>query len=261
MTTALITGASSGIGAEFARQLAANQQDLVLVARSQDKLNQLAEQLSQQHGIRAEVIVQDLTEPQASLAVTHRVEELGLTVDLLVNNAGFGTYGSFAESNLDRQSSMVQLNIMALVELTHLFLPAMVKRSQGGIINVASIAAFQPMPYWSVYAASKAFVLSFSEALWAEVKDAGIKVLALCPGPTESEFFKVADVSGNLAMNSSVNQLDTAENVVKSALESLQDGQPNVVTGGLINQVIVNLPRLLPRDTLVSLVEQQFRGN
>lgn len=258
MKTALITGASSGIGAEFARQLAAKKLDLVLLARSQDKLDHLAAELRQQHNIQADVIVQDLAEPGASFSVARQVEELGMVIDLLVNNAGFGTYGPFAESVLERQTSMIQLNTSALVELTHVFLPTMLERRQGGIINVSSIAAFQPMPYWSVYAASKAFVLSFSEALWAEIKETGVKVLALCPGPTESQFFEVADLPSNSEM-SGLNQLESAENVVKSALAALESGQPNTVTGGLMTQVIANLPRLLPRDVLVGIVEKQFR--
>jgi short-subunit dehydrogenase len=261
MTTALITGASSGIGAEFARQLAAKHHDLVLVARSQDKLAQLAEQLQQLHGIRADVVVQDLTEPGATHAVHHNIEELGITVDLLINNAGFGGYGPFAESQLERQTTMIKLNILALVELTHLFLPAMVNRRQGQIINVSSIAGFQPMPYWSVYAASKAFVLSFTEALWAEVKDSGVRVLALCPGPTESEFFKVADIPTTPEMGQTLNQLESADKVVRAALEALETGPSNVVTGGFMNQVIVNLSRLLPREALVNLVEKQFRSS
>ena len=261
MKTALITGASSGIGAEFARQLAAKKLDLVLVARSQDKLNHLAEELGQQYGVRADVIVQDLTETGASVSVARQVETLGVVIDLLINNAGFGDYGPFVESVLDQQTSMIQLNISALVELTHVFLPTMLERRQGGIINVSSIAGFQPMPYWSVYAASKAFVLSFSEALWAEVKEKGVKVLALCPGPTESKFFDVAKVPSNSDMSSSLNQLDSVENVVKSALTALESGQPNVVTGGVMTQIIANLPRLLPRDVLVDLVEKQFRSS
>ncbi|MEM9809142.1 MAG: SDR family oxidoreductase [Cyanobacteria bacterium P01_D01_bin.56] len=260
MKTALITGASSGIGAEFARQLAAKKRDLVLVARSQDKLNQLAEQLQQQHSIRAHVISQDLTEPNAAASVARQIEELGIVIDLLINNAGFGDYGSFSESLLERQTSMIQLNISVLVELTHAFLPAMIERQNGDIINVSSIAGFQPMPYWSVYAASKAFVLSFSEALWAEVKDKGVKVLALCPGPTESNFFKVANVSKNSEISSNLNQLDSVTNVVKSALGALESGQPNMVTGGLMTQMIANIPRVLPRDVLVDLVEKQFRN-
>ena len=261
MKTALITGASSGIGAEFARQLAAKKLDLILVARSQDKLNHLADQLRQQHSIRTEVILQDLTEPNAAATVANQIKDLDLTIDLLINNAGFGDYGSFSDSQLQRQTSMIQLNISALVALTHAFLPTMLERKQGGIINVASIAGFQPMPYWSVYAASKAFVLSFSEALWAEVKDKGVNVLALCPGPTESNFFKEAEVPSDSDMSSNLNQLDSVENVVTSALAALDAGESNTVTGGLMTQVIANLPRVLPRDVLVGLVEKQFRGS
>ncbi|MEO0870040.1 MAG: SDR family oxidoreductase [Cyanobacteria bacterium J06642_11] len=260
MKIALITGASSGIGAEFARQLAAKKLDLVLTARSQDKLDNLAEQLRQQHGIRTYIITQDLAEPGAASSVARQVEEFGIVVDLLINNAGFGAYGSFSESHLERQASMIQLNISALVELTHAFLPAMLKRHEGRIINVSSIAGFQPMPYWSVYAASKAFVLSFSEALWAEVKEKGVKVLALCPGPTESNFFAVAEVPSNSEMSSNLNQLDSVKSVVTSALIALESGQSNIVTGGLMTQLIANLPRVLPRDVLVGLVEKQFRS-
>ena len=260
MSTALITGASSGIGAEFARQLAAQHQHLVLVARSQDKLDHIAEQMHQQHGIQTTVIAQDLTVPQAALSVQRKVEALGLTINLLVNNAGFGTYGPFSQEPLAQQTAMIQLNIMALVELTHLFLPGMLAKSRGGIINVSSIGGFQPMPYWSVYAASKAFVLSFSEALWAEVKDQGVNVLALCPGPTESEFFKVANLPSNVNMGGTLGQLDSPRDVVRAALNALNKGQANMVTGGVMNQVIVNMSRLMPRETLVSLIEQQFRG-
>lgn len=259
ITTALITGASTGIGAEFARQLAAKKVNVVLVARSGDKLSLLAQQLHQTHGIKTDVIVQDLSVPAATKAVRQTVDDLGLTIDLLVNNAGFGEYGPFVESQLDRQTAMVQLNVTALMELTHLFLPDMVKQQRGSIINVASIGGFQPMPYWSVYAASKAFVLSFSEAVWAEVKDQGVRVLALCPGPTESEFFKVANVHSTLKLNTSMGQLESAENVVKSALKALDEGSSNLVTGNLINQMIVNLPRFLPRDMLVGVIEKQFR--
>lgn len=156
MNTALITGASSGIGETFARELAAQNTNLILVARSQDKLDQLAQQLQTQHPIQAEVIVQDLTAPGACQSVFERVMQQGLQVDLLINNAGFGDYGNFTDRPLEKQVAMIQLNVTALVELTHLFLPGMKQRQSGGIINLASIAAFQPLPYISVYAATKA---------------------------------------------------------------------------------------------------------
>ena len=260
MTTALITGASSGIGAEFAQQLAAKQTDLILVSRSQDKLEELATKLEQQHCINAEVIVQDLTEPAAGKTLFDLVAHKGLTVDLLINNAGFGDYGDFSDRNLTKQLSMIQLNITVLTELTGLFLPAMKQRGKGAIINISSIAGFQPLPYMSVYAATKAFVLNFTEALWAENKDSGVRILAVCPGPTESKFFKAADFPDSFTESQSKTMSMTpTEDVVVEALKALDKGQSTLVTGGLGNQIIVNLPRFVPRDFLVSAVEKQFK--
>ena len=269
MTTALITGASSGIGAEFARQLAAKQTDLILVARSQDKLEELASKLEQQYCINAEVIVQDLTEPAAGKTLFDLVGQKGLTVDLLINNAGFGDYGEFGDlskeeeqrdRNLIKQLSMIQLNITVLTELTGLFLPVMKQRGDGGIINISSIAGFQPLPYMSVYAATKAFVLNFTEALWAENKDSGVRILAVCPGPTESEFFKVADFPDSFAESQGKTMSMTpTEDVVTESLKALDKGQSTLVTGGLGNQIIVNIPRFVPREFLVSAVEKQFK--
>jgi short-subunit dehydrogenase len=257
MQTALITGASFGIGEAFARYLAQRQTNLILVARSAERLSSLAQQLAQQHSIRVEVIVQDLATPGASTKLKTAVDALSMSVNLLINNAGFGDFGPFMESDLVRQTAMVQLNVTTVMELTHLFLPAMVARAQGGIINVSSIAGFQPMPYWSVYAATKAFVLSFTEALWAENRHSGVKFLALCPGPTESEFFKRASLPDH--QSDGMQKLATADNVVEAAMQAYEAGQPTAVTGGLSNHVIVNLHRFLPRETLVGIVEQQFR--
>ncbi|MDY7024336.1 MAG: SDR family oxidoreductase [Cyanobacteriota bacterium] len=257
MTTALITGASFGIGETFATELASRQTNLVLVARSQDKLTQLAQQLSQQHQIQTYVIAKDLTEPGATQAVFDEITQQGMTIDLLINNAGFGDYGAFAERDLQKQVKMIQLNITALVELSHLFLAPMRQRRSGSIINVASIAAYQPIPYMSIYAATKAFVLHFSEALWAENKDNGIHILALCPGPTESRFFEVAEFPST--MGDSKGKLVPAEEVVKDALQAVEKNQPVAVTGGFGNQVIANISRFFPRETVVSLVEKQFK--
>ncbi|NEN93192.1 MAG: SDR family NAD(P)-dependent oxidoreductase, partial [Okeania sp. SIO3H1] len=151
------------------------------------------------------------------------------------------------------------LNITALVELTHLFLPRMQQNKSGAIINVSSIGGFQPLPYMSVYGATKAFVLSFSEALWAENQDLGVKILALCPGPTESEFFQRAEFPKSVG-GSSMSKLTPTEEVVKDALQALEKNQSNAVTGGFLNQVIVNASRFFPRETLVSAVEKQFRS-
>ncbi len=257
MPTALITGASSGIGEAFAWELAARKMNLILVARSRAKLEQLASELQAQYKIQTEVIVQDLTAPGAASAVYEAIAQKNLSVELLINNAGFGDYGAFSDRPLTRQSEMIQLNITALVELTHLFLPQMQQRRSGSIVNIASIAAFQPMPYLSVYAATKAFVLSFSEALWAENRPYGVRVLAVCPGATETNFFKVAEFPSS-ENRTSAQQLASTEQVVREALAALENNQPNVITGGFANQVIVNLHRFLPRESIVNLIEKQF---
>ena len=258
MNTALITGASYGIGAAFARALATRQTNLILVARSQERLQRLARALESEFAIKVQVIVQDLSQPDGSQAVRKVVNELGWQVDLLVNNAGFGDYGEFAQQELTRQLNMIQLNISAMVALTHYFLPGMQARGSGNIINVSSIAGFQPLPYLSVYAASKAFVLSFTEALWAENRETGVHCLALCPGPTETEFFVNAKMPLKLANNNS-SSLTSAEVVVQQALDALEKKESTLVTGGLANQFIVNVSRFLPRSWLVSAVEKQFR--
>jgi uncharacterized protein len=261
MTTALITGASSGIGKTFARELAAKKTDLILVARSQDKLDQLGTELSSKYQIKTSVIVQDLTEAQAGQLVFDTVQGQNLTVDLLINNAGFGDYGAFGDRPLSKQMAMVQLNISAVVELTGLFLPLMQQKRAGAIINVSSIAGFQPIPYMSVYAASKAFILNFSEALWAENKDLGVKILAVCPGPTESQFYQRADFPDSASVSSSMSMNKaSAEKVVKESLKALDKAQSTVVAGGFANQIIVNLPRLVPRDFLVDIVGKQFKN-
>lgn len=259
MTTALITGASSGIGQAFAEELAQRKNDLVLVARSEAKLHHIARQLQEDFAIKAEVIVQDLTLPQAGKAVLDRVKERGLVIDLLINNAGFGDYGAFVDRSVSKQLEMIQLNITALVELTGLFLPEMKQRGRGSIINISSIAGFQPLPYMSIYAATKAFVLNFTEALWAENKDSGVNILAVCPGPTESRFFKEAEFPESFG-GANMNSLTPAEDVVKEALKALDKNQSTVVTGGISNQLLVNVPRFVPRDLLVSAVEKQFKS-
>ena len=259
MKTALITGASSGIGEKFARELAAKKTNLVLVARSQDKLEKLARELTDKYQVQTEVIVRDLSQLAAGQAVFDAVQAKGLFIDLLINNAGFGDYGTFSDRPLSKQIAMVQLNITAVVELTGLFLPLMQQKSSGAIINISSIAGFQPIPYMSVYAATKAFVLSFSEALWAENKDLGVKILAVCPGPTESEFYNRADFPDS-ATGLNGMTMATSEQIVQETFKALDKKQSNVVTGGFANQMIVNLPRLVPRDLLVNVVGKQFKN-
>ncbi len=208
--TVLVTGASMGIGAVFARELARIGARPVLVARSKDKLDELAKELEGAH-----VIAEDLGKPGAARRVFDAVTALGLDVDVLINNAGFGLHGPFAELSIDTQRESIELNVTALVELTHVFLP-MLERRQGGVIQVASTAAFQPVPYLAVYAASKAFVLSFSEALWDEYRGRGVRVLALCPGATDSAFFARSGEGAALGKKAA------PEDVVRLGLEAFR---------------------------------------
>ncbi|NJN22197.1 MAG: SDR family oxidoreductase [Leptolyngbya sp. RL_3_1] len=259
MTTALITGASSGIGAVFAEKLAASQHDLVLVARSADKLQALANRLSQQHGIQATVIAQDLTAADGPKRVWDQLASQGIEVDVLINNAGYGTYGEFATGELDNHLNMIQLNVVALVDLAYRCLQGMKARGSGSIVNIGSTASFQALPYLGIYAATKAFVLSFSEALWQECKPYGVKVLAVCPGPTETEFFKVADFPTSLGESVGQNYA-SPEAVVDEALKALEKGQANVVTGGDHEPGVGECRAVLPRETLVGAVGKMFKG-
>lgn len=222
---ALVTGATGGIGKEFATRYAARGLDLILVARREAELAAIAEELTRSHGCRAEVRVCDLTDAAARAAL---VEELrGRQVDVCVNNAGYGMYGPLAEADADRTSAMVELNCQALVELSQAVLPGMVERRSGTIINVASTAAFQPLAQMAVYAATKAFVLSFSQALWSECKGTGVKVTAICPGPTETAFFEVAGADDVMT------QRRTSEQVVATALAAVEKGRAYAVDGTL----------------------------
>jgi short-subunit dehydrogenase len=250
-TNALITGASSGIGEAFARRLAAGGTNLALVARSEDKLHLLAGELSEKHRIRAEVIAADLSAPGAAQAVWEEAARRGLSVDLLINNAGFGTYGTFDSLPRARETEEISLNVTALVELTHLFLPAMLAQHSGAVINVASTAAFQPVPYMAVYGATKAFVLSFSEALWAEYKPHGLRVLAFCPGPVDTAFAETAGTP--LAGHG-----PAAESVVQIALQALSRGRSYVIPGGGNYRQSWG-SRLLPRAAIAQISERMMR--
>ncbi|ARV59670.1 oxidoreductase [Nostocales cyanobacterium HT-58-2] len=258
MSTALITGASSGIGKAFAEELATRNTNLVLVARSEEKLNKIAKQLQEKHNIHIDILVKDLTETGATDAVFDAIKAKGLTIDLLINNAGFAHYGDFAESDGERQVKMVQLNILALVDLTHKFLPGMRQRRSGNIINVSSLTAFQPMPYISVYGASKAFIVSFSQALWAENRHYGVRVLVTCPGPVETNFFTEANFPPALAART--NKISTSEQVVRESLKALERGDSIVVIGGLRTHLITKLSPFVPRKTLLSILEKQFKA-
>jgi len=190
MNTTLITGASSGIGAAFARKFAALGRNVFLVARSEDKLITLCNELGRVSGVRAQYFALDLTEPDAPARLFEETQKRELEIDMLINNAGFGSMGYFDKLDPEREVEMIDLNVRALVDLTHRFLIPMRKRNQGTIINVASTAGFQSVPFMTTYAATKAFVLSFSEALSEENRPFGVRVMALCPGVTETNFFK-----------------------------------------------------------------------
>jgi short-subunit dehydrogenase len=259
MATALITGASGGIGATFARELAKRKYNIFLVARSKEKLQKLAQQLQDQHKIQTDILVQDLSVPGAAANVFQATSDRGFAIDILINNAGFGDYGGFSDRSLERQTQMVQLNVMALMELTHFYLPHMRQQRSGSIINLSSIAGFQPIPYMSVYAATKSFVLSFSESLWAENRDYGVYVQALCPGPTKTNFFRRAEFPGAEGGQTNMDNGASPEDIVRESLKAMAKNQPTVVAGGFSNHLITTLPRFFPRETVVGLVEKQFR--
>ncbi|UBV44814.1 SDR family oxidoreductase (plasmid) [Deinococcus taeanensis] len=251
--TALITGASSGIGEMFARQLAARGMNLVLVARSEGRLRQLAHELKQLHHVQIDVVPMDLSRPGAGTQVARQVHHLGRSVHLLINSAGFATHGRFEQLPMAQQQDEISLNITALVELTHATLPEMLARGLGGVINVASTAGLQPDPYMAVYGATKAFVLSFSEALWAETRGRGVTVTALCPGATDTAFF---DVVG--APEASVGRRDTPQNVVRVGLRALERGQSHVIPG-TANVLLAQVHRFLPRALTARIVAGMLR--
>jgi uncharacterized protein len=252
--TALVTGASSGIGAAFARELAARGCDLVLVARREERLDALAAEIRSAHGRTAHVVPADLARPGAAAAVRARTDELGLQVDLLVNNAGFGTYGPFETIDPARDRDLVQVGVATVVELTHAYLPGMVERAGGAIVNVSSAGAFQPLPYQAAYAASKAFVQSFSEALWAENHDRGVRVVACCPAATDTEYF---DVLGN-DEEARFGPKRPAAGVVAATLRALDANRPTVIVG-MRWKATAPMPRLLPRATMARIGERLTR--
>jgi short-subunit dehydrogenase len=239
----LITGASSGIGLELAKLFAADGSDLVLVARSEEKLRTLASELQQRHGIGVQVLAHDLSDPTAPQAIFRNLSEQQVQIDVLVNNAGFGDRGKVAELGLERQLHMIQVNVTALTHLTRLFLPGMLGRRRGGILNVASTAAFQPGPYMAVYYATKAYVLSFSEALAEEVKEAGINVCCLAPGTTQTGFAAEAHMQNSRLFR--LGAMD-AGSVARAGYEGLRQGRVLVVPG-IRNRAGTFAVRLLPR--------------
>lgn len=251
--TALITGASGGIGYELAKLFAVNRYDLILVARSDDKLEALQQLLQERYGIAVMVIAQDLTRAGAADAVYEQVMQAGWKIDALVNNAGFGDYGAYVSRDWQRQLDMVELNIVALMRLTHLFLPQMLMRGKGHILNLSSVAAFYPGPRFAVYYASKAFVQSFSEALHAELRSSGVTVTALCPGPTKTGFEQAAFLSSSRLFR--VIKPADAASVAAYGFRAMRRGRP-VAVPGIANKIAVYGSRLLPRNVVRFLSEQ-----
>lgn len=240
----LITGASAGLGAEFARQCRKRGDELVLVARRKDRLEALAAELGSAH-----VVAADLAAPGAPARLLADVAALGLEVETLINNAGFGAAGAFVETPAERLLEMIDLNVRSLTELCRLVLPGMLERRRGAILNVASTAAFQAGPYSAVYYATKAYVLSFSEALYEEAKGKGVRVTALCPGPTATEFFEVAgSPNGRLARMAT-----DPRAVVAAGLAGLARNKP-IVVAGIANKIGAFGTRLMPRSALRRIV-------
>ena len=254
MNTTLITGASSGIGAAFARKLAKRGRNVLLVARSEDKLIALCNEIGRVSGIRAQYVAMDLTEPDAAANLLKETQKRELLVDMLVNNAGFGSMGDFSRLELNTELEMIDLNVKSLVDLTYKFLLPMRERRQGTIINVASTAGFQAVPFMATYAATKAFVLSFSEALAEENAKHGIRVLALCPGVTDTNFFAASKID-----RPPMRTVQTPEEVVDAALRGLARGKSMVISGWT-NWITVEAERFVPRSVVTKVAAKALRS-
>lgn len=248
--TCLVTGASSGIGADIARQLAARGLGVTLVARREELLRALADELAAAHGIRAEVIAADLAEPAPRVELAAEVARRGLAVDVLVNNAGFSTTGPVHRGDHTKEVAMVKLNVEAVADLCAIFVPGMVERGRGAILNVASTAAFQPMPGQAGYAASKAFVLSYTHALRGELKGTGVTATALCPGPVDTGFGEAAGFTDEQMGTVPKFMWVSAGDVARAAVEGLDKGRA-VVIPGAANRVTAAAGYLTPKKVLV----------
>ena len=253
--TALITGSSGGIGEEFAVQLARRGVNLVLVARRADKLAALRNRLLETHpGLLVDVVAADLAVPGSAAELASKVADLGRRVDILVNNAGVGLHGDFVGQDVAANAAQVQLNCVTLTELTGIYLPAMTKARHGVVLNVASTASFQPTPGMAVYGATKAYVLSFTEALWKETKGSGVRVLALCPGATDTEFFAR---TGEEFLTSG---RQTSKQVVDVAMAALDKSTPTVVSG-LANTLLATGYRFTPRRVMLEVSQRLLKAN
>jgi short-subunit dehydrogenase len=248
---ALVTGASSGIGLALANECARNGLDVVLLARGKGKLDEVAAQLEREHLIRTHVLTADLAQPNAAEGLVKVLEQRALNVDVLINNAGYAVYGEFAGTNLGDELAMIQLNIVALTQLSKLLLIRMIARKEGHILNVASTAAFQPGPLMAVYYATKAYVLSFSEALANELSDTGVTVTALCPGPTRTGFQARAQMEESKLVRGK--EIMTPERVARAGFAAMMKGK-TVVIPGAGNKLLAKAVRFLPRNTVTRMV-------
>jgi short-subunit dehydrogenase len=255
MKATLITGASGGIGEAFARRLAKEKHNLMLVARSDDKLRALGDELQAAHKITAHYIALDLTDFEADKQLFEETEKNGIQVDCLINNAGFGSMGDFLKLDRERELRMIDLNISCLVALTHRYLHGMRERRRGTIINVSSAAGFQPIPFMATYAATKAFVTSFSEAIAEENRPFGIGVLALCPGSTETNFHAAANMDRAMSFKGQ----ETPEQVVETAMKAVGSGRAKIVSGWS-NWLVASGVSLLPNSLITRVMGKGMRG-
>src|SRR3954454_5702921 len=255
-STCLVTGASSGIGAEIARELAKRGHGVTLMARREERLRDLAGELQKAHGVRAEVVGCDVSDPDARERAVRELESQGLTVEVLVNNAGFGSAGRFQDIEKDNAISMVRTNVEAVVDLCAIYVKGMVERGRGGILNVASTAAFQPLPRQATYAASKAFVLSFTESLSADLSGTGVTATALCPGPVPTEFGETAGISTALQEGPKIVYKDPDE-VARPAVEGMAKGR-RLVVPGLANKLGTLAGHYTPRSVALPLLDKFY---
>ncbi len=252
--TVLITGASSGIGKDLAHLFAKDGYDLVLAARSENILQVLATEMENKYAVKAIVIPIDLSKTNAAEDLFTAIQEKNIRIYALVNNAGFGTFGEFAETSLQEETDMILVNVLALTQLTKLFLQEMKAQNEGQILNIASVAAFQPGPLMAVYYATKAYVLSFTEALASELKGTGIAVSALCPGPTQTGFVDRAKLQNSKIFSGEL-KLASSEKVASIGYEGLQNGKI-IVIPGFTNKVITKSYRFMPRKALAAIVKK-----
>lgn len=254
--TALVTGASGGIGLDLSRVLARNGHDVILVARTTSRLQEVAAEL-QKSGVTVHVITSDLSRPNAAAHVVAELKRRNIEIEILVNNAGYGLTGAFADNDLQRELDMIQVNVVALTELTKLLLRPMIARGRGRILNVASTAAFQPGPLMAVYYATKAYVLSFSEAIADELRDSGVSVTALCPGPTQTGFAETANMTQS-RLFTMMRPMSSAE-VARAGYRGMMSGT-RIVIPGAKNKMLVQALRISPRRAVTALV-RRFQEN